>query len=121
MLAALILSVHLLIIAFNLFGLVAVPLGSWRGWGFVHAPAWRILHIASLGVTALQAAMGRACFLTFWQAMLGGGRESQEPMIMRWVNSLIFWPLPAWAFTVVYLLVFAYAVTLLWVVPIRWR
>ena len=35
MLAALVLAVHLLIIAFNLFGMIAIPLGGWR---FVHAP-----------------------------------------------------------------------------------
>jgi hypothetical protein len=38
MLAALVLAVHLLIIAFNLFGMIAIPLSAWRGWRFVHAP-----------------------------------------------------------------------------------
>lgn len=120
MLAALILSIHVLIIGFNLFGLVAVPLGAWRGWRFVHLPAWRLAHVASLGVTALQAALGRICFLTEWQA-LSEDHARPEPLVMRWVNSAIYWPLPLWLFTLIYLLVFACAVAMLWIVPLRRR
>ena len=119
MLVALILAVHLFIIAFNLFGLLAVPLGAWRGWNWVHRPFWRLLHLASLAVVALQALLGRACFLTLWQAAAEGG--SKEPLVMRWVNALIYWPLPLWAFTLIYLGVFAYALVLLWLVPLRRR
>jgi hypothetical protein len=74
---------------------------------------WRILHVASLAVVALQALIGRACFLTVWQdSLTGGGRA--DPLIMRWVNSLIYWPLPIWVFTAAYLAVFAYVVALWW-------
>ena len=41
--------------------------------------------------------------------------------IMHWVNATIYWPLPGWLFTLIYLLVFAYAVALLRIVPLRWR
>lgn len=120
MLAALILSVHVLIIGFNLFGLVAVPLGAWRGWRFVRFPAWRLAHLASLGVTALQAALGRLCFLTEWQA-LSEDDSRPEPLVMSWVNSMIYWPLPLWVFTLIYLGVFAYALAMFWFVPLRRR
>ena len=116
-----ILAVHFAVIAFNLFGLIAIPLGAWRGWSWVRAPLWRWAHVASLGVVALQALAGRACFLTIWQDALGGRSES-EPLIMRFVNGLIFWPLPAWVFTAVYVAVLAYALALLWWAPPRpWR
>jgi len=121
MLASLILLIHLLVILFNLFGLVVIPLGAWRGWQFVYAPAWRLLHIASLGMTALQAAMGKACFLTIWELKLSADQDDPDPMIMKWINSLIYWPIPIWAFSIIYLLLFAYVVTLLWFVPIRRR
>ena len=121
MLAGLILSAHVMVIAFNLFGLVAVPLGAWRGWNWVHRPTWRLLHLASLAAVALQAAFGRACFLTIWQSLAEQGGAGPEPLIMRWVNGLIFWPLPLWAFTLIYLAVFAYALALLWLVPLRRR
>lgn len=120
-LAALVLAVHVLVIGFNLFGLVAIPLGARRGWAFVHRPAWRLLHLASLFVTALQAALGQACFLTIWEESLKAGDASPEPLIMRWVNSLIYWPLPAWVFAAIYLLILAYALILVRLVPLRRR
>lgn len=108
-----ILAAHLAVIAFNLFGLVVIPLGAWRGWIWVRVRWWRLLHLAALAVVAFQAVLGRACFLTIWQdALTGGGRA--DPLIMRWVNSLIFWPLPMWMFTAGYLAIFAYALLLWW-------
>jgi hypothetical protein len=116
-----ILAIHLAVIGFNLFGLVAIPVGACRGWPWVRAPLWRWAHIASLAVVALQAVAGRACFLTIWQDALGGRPES-APLIMRVVNRLIYWPLPAWVFTTGYVAVFAYAAALLWLAPPRpWR
>jgi hypothetical protein len=87
--APLILAVHLAIIAFNLAGLVIIPIGAWLGWNFVHAPFWRLLHFALLGVVAFQAVIGRACFLTIWQAALEGASGSRTPLIMHWINALI--------------------------------
>jgi hypothetical protein len=112
-----VLAAHLMVIAFNVFGLVAIPLGAWRGWGWVRVRWWRALHVASLAVVALQATLGRACFLTIWQGDLSGGGRA-DPLIMRWVNSVIYWPLPMWVFTAAYLAVFAYVVALwVWVRP----
>lgn len=114
-----VLAVHVAVIAFNIFGLVAVPLGKWRGWRWVRGFRWRAAHIASLALVALQAVLGRACFLTDWQQALTGAAET-EPLIMRWVNSLIYWELPMWAFGAAYVAVFAYALWLWrWARPIR--
>ena len=35
---------------------------------------------------------------------------------MRWVNGMIYWPLPMWVFTAAYVGVFAYVVALWWFV-----
>jgi hypothetical protein len=115
-LAAAVLAIHLAVIAFNIFGLFAIPLGAWRGWAWVRIGWWRALHLLSLATVALQAVLGRACFLTLWQdGLSGGGRE--DPLIMRWVNGLIYWPLPIWVFSAAYLAVFAYVVALWRLVP----
>jgi hypothetical protein len=119
--AASILAVHLSIIAFNLLGLVVIPVGAWRGWNFVHAPLWRLLHLASLGVVAAQAVIRRACFLTIWQAALEGKSGSREPFIMHWINTLVYWPLPMWVFETAYILVFIYVLALIRIVPLHWR
>lgn len=117
-LSALVLALHLVVIGFNLFGLVAIPLGARRGWAFVRIRWWRLLHLASLAVVALQALLGRACLLTIWQDDLSGTAQ-RPPLIMRVVNSLIYWPLPIWVFTAIYVAVFAYVVALWFLVPPR--
>lgn len=116
-LAQAVLAAHLAVIAFNVAGLIAVPLGAWLGWGWVRIRWWRALHLAALAVVAIQAAFGRACFLTIWQDELSGAPTAQ-PLIVRWVDALIYWPLPIWVFTAAYLAIFAYAIGLwVWVRP----
>ncbi len=117
LLAQAVLAIHLGVIAFNLFGLVAIPLGGWLGWRFVRGFWWRAAHLACLAVVALQAALGQACFLTLWQDALSGGASGRTPMIMAAINRAIYWPLPIWVFAVMYLAVFAYALALWWWVP----
>ena len=117
-LAAVVLAAHLVVIGFNVFGLVAIPLGAWRGWDWVRIGWWRWLHVGALAVVAVQAVAGRACFLTIWQDDLDGGAET-TPLIARWINSLVYWDLPLWVFTAAYVLVFAYVLALLWLVPVR--
>ena len=116
-LAAAILAAHLAIILFNLFGLIVVPLGAICGWRFVRVRWWRLLHLVSLAAVAAQAVFGRACILTIWQAALTGEPGRPTPLIMGWVNRVIYWPLPLWVFAAFYLLVFGYALALLWLVP----
>jgi uncharacterized protein DUF2784 len=116
-LALAVLAVHVAVIAFNLFGLVAVPLGAWRGWRFVRIYWWRALHLALLGVVALQALFGRACFLTLWQAALEGQGGAPQPLLARWAEAVIFWNLPIWVFAALYVAVWLYALALWRLVP----
>lgn len=123
LLAAAILAAHVAIILFNLFGLVAVPLGASCGWRFVHVAWWRVLHILLLAAVAGQAVFGRACILTLWQRDLAGAAfgvgADPTPLLVGWVDRLIYWPLPLWVFAVLYVLVFAYALALFLLVPPR--
>jgi hypothetical protein len=113
---------HVMVVLFNVFGLVVVPIGAWRGWEFVRVFWFRALHLAMLAVVAIQAVYGRACFLTVWQSDLlqqAGQAESNAPLIQRWVTRLILWPVPLWVFVVLYLAVLAYALALWWLIPPR--
>ena len=124
LLAEAVLAVHVGIILFNVFGLVVIPLGGWLGWRFVRILWWRALHVAILALVALQAVLGEACFLTFWQADLlrtAGAAVSSEPLIARVVNRLIYWPLPLWVFALLYVAVCAYVLALWFLVPPRLR
>jgi hypothetical protein len=113
-----ILAVHLAVIAFNALGLIAIPLGAALGWRWVRGRGWRTLHIASWAVVALQAALGRACFLTIWQDQLTGA-SAQPPLIERWVEDAIYWPLPIWMFGAIYGVLFVLVIALWRLVPPR--
>ncbi len=120
--AVIVLLVHLTIIVFNVAGLVLIPLGAWRRWRWVRSFGWRLAHLLSLAVVALQALAGRACFLTDWQAQLSDGSQG-TPLIAGWINRLIYLPLPLWVFTAAYVLIWIYVALLWWRVPPRfpWR
>jgi hypothetical protein len=120
--AAAIFWAHIAVIAFNVAGLVAIPLGAWRGWRFVRNFWLRALHLAALVVVALQALLGQACFLTIWQNDLlarAGERTSAEPLIARWVEGIVFWNLPIWVFAALYCAVALYTLALWRLVPPR--
>ena len=92
-------------------------MGAAYGWRFVRVGWWRILHIALLAAVAAQAVLGRACFLTLWQAAASEAAAAPAPLIVRGVNRLIYWPLPVWIFAVLYVVVFGYALALFWLFP----
>jgi len=114
-LAEAILAVHLLVIAFNVAGLIVIPVGAWRGWRLVRIGWLRLLHLALLAAVAGQALAGRACVLTLWQDELTG--RAPTPLIMRVVDGFIYWDLPMWVFTALYVAVFLYVVALSVLVP----
>src|SRR5579864_1996555 len=121
--ATLILLVHLAIVAFNVFGLVVIPLGKWLAWPFVRGFWWRFAHVLTLAVVAVQAVLGRAGFLTIWEAALSASVDPAEPapMIATWVNGVLYWPLPLWVFAAGYVAVLLYALLLWRWVPPRLR
>ncbi|MEO5812771.1 MAG: DUF2784 family protein [Rhodanobacter sp.] len=76
---------------------------------------WRLPHLLSLAVVAVQAMLGRACFLTIWQGDASGSAHV-EPLLEGWMDRLIYWPFPMWVIAVAYVAVFAYVIALwIWV------
>ncbi len=117
MAAIIVLALHLMVIVFNVAGCVLIPVGAWLGWRWVRELWWRLAHLLSLAVVAVQAMLGRACFLTLWQGDLSGSSHVQ-PLIEEWMNGLIYWSLPLWVFAAAYVAVFAYVIGLwVWVRP----
>lgn len=119
--ASLVLVVHLAVIVFNVAGLILIPIGALRRWAFVRRFDLRFLHLLSLTVVAFQALLGRACFLTILQSRLSGGSSHPLPLIARWVDHVIYWRLPLWFFTILYVLVWVYVLVLWRLVPPRRR
>ncbi|HTQ72144.1 MAG TPA: DUF2784 family protein [Acidocella sp.] len=116
-LAEAVLAVHVLVILFNVAGLVFIPVGAWLGWRSVRVAWLRLLHLALLAVVAVQALAGRACILTIWQQDLLNRYQTAQPLVMQWVSRLIYWNLPMAFFQVLYGTVFLYVVALIFLVP----
>ena len=120
--ARIVLYLHFAVVLFNIFWLIAVPIGAWRGWKFVLNFWWRAVHLISLSVVALQAIAGNLCFLTILQNDLdsaAGGSSEPQSLIDLIVTRAVFWPLPTWAFVLLYGGALAYAVALWWIVSPR--
>lgn len=115
-----ILVLHVLIVAFNVGGLLGTWLGAGLGWGWVRARAFRFLHLAAIGVVAVGALVGAACPLTRWEDALRGGAPAAS-FVGRWVARLVYWDPPPWVFTALYLAWAAATVVTLALVPPRPR
>jgi polyferredoxin len=115
-LADAILVLHVGIVAFVVFGLVAIALGGVLGWAWVRGLRWRGVHVALMAFVALQAWVGAVCPLTVWEQALrrhAGQAAYDGSFIEHWLARLIFFDAPAWVFVAAYT-AFAMLVLLAW-------
>lgn len=105
LLADAVLALHAGVVAFAVFGALAILVGAPRGWRWVRGFAFRAAHLVLLLVIALQAWMGRLCPLTTWEQALrirAGQRTYDESFIQHWLSRAIFFDAPWWAFVLAY-------------------
>jgi len=115
-LADALLFLHVLVVVFIVAGLVAIYAGKTFAWSWVRNPWFRILHIATISIVALQSWIGVICPLTSWEMSLrnqAGGTVYSGSFIAHWLETLLYYQLPAWIFTLVYT-VFAALVLASW-------
>ena len=90
LLADLVVTVHFGIVAFVLLGALAIPLGGWRGWEWVRARSFRLIHFVVVLVVALQQDL---CFLSRWEIdlreMAGRGIE-EASFVGRLLHDWLF-------------------------------
>ena len=115
--ADLVLSLHVLFVAFVVFGLVAVLAGYWLSWGWVRNPIFRLFHLAAIGIVTLQAWFGVVCPLTTIEMALrsrAGGETYGGTFMSYWLQKLIYFSAPSWVFALCYT-VFGLLVIFAWV------
>lgn len=107
LLADVIVAVHFCYVGFTLGGEAAILLGGLFRWRWVRNLSFRIVHLASVALVAVEALAGGQCPLTIWEhqlRMMAGQRvEGQISFIARLVRSLIFYDFPAWVFLAAYM------------------
>jgi len=122
--ADLILVIHALIVCFVLGGQVMILVGWRRGWHWVTNAWFRLGHLLTIFVVALQAWLGRLCPLTIWERGLrraAGQAFHEQSLIEYWVARYLYLNLPWWVFVVAYTLFAALVVWTWWRLPPRRR
>lgn len=107
LLADTILIVHVLFVAFVVFGLIAVYVGYFLNWQWVRNRVFRIIHLCAIGYVVGQAWLGAVCPLTTWEMALraeAGAATYSGSFIQYWLHSLLYFTLPEWVFVLVYTL-----------------
>lgn len=118
-LADLILIVHFLFVLFVAGGFALILAGVKLGWQWVRNFHFRILHLAAIVFVALESLAGVMCPLTLWEDALRGG-NSPIGFIQRWIQRVMFYSLPEWVFSLVYVMfALLVAVTFWWLPPER--
>jgi len=120
-LADAVLVMHALIALFIVGGLAAIWVGSLLDWQWVRHRLFRLAHLFAIGLVAILSLVGVICPLTALEDWLRGGSVGTQGFIQRWVSRLLYYDVPVWMLTLLYV-VFALAVLLSWrAVPPRQR
>lgn len=109
---------HFLLAAFIVGGLPLVWLGAAAGWRWIRNPWFRSLHLAAIGIVALEALLGVVCPLTVWEDLLRGSLQPQS-FVGRWVQRLLYYDAPEWLFAALYVAWALATLITLWLVPPR--
>jgi hypothetical protein len=100
-----ILALHVLFVLFVIAGLMLVFAGKLAGWAWVRNRAFRIAHLAAIGVVVLQSWFGVICPLTtleMWLRTRAGDATYAGSFIAHWLDALLYYQAPAWVFAVCY-------------------
>ena len=114
MMANVVLSIHALVVLFNVGGLLLILIGGLRGWAWVRHRRFRVTHIALMALVTVEAIFGVTCPLTLLEDWLRGVANEQS-FVQRWVAALIYWNAPPWVFVLLYV-GFLSAVVVAWFV-----
>jgi len=105
-LANVLLGLHFAIVVFNVAMPPAILIGAWRGWRWIRHRPVRLLHLGSMLVVALQAALGDLCFLTVWESALrtaAGQSGYGQSFVGAWLEAALYVEAPLTLLVPIYL------------------
>src|SRR5207247_3897306 len=121
-LANIVLAAHLAIVAFVVLGLVLVIVGNLRHWQWVNKLWFRLAHLAAIAVVVLEAWFGILCPLTtleMWLRVKANAQAYSGGFIEHWLQWLLYYEAPPWAFVLAYSLFGLLVVATCWYFPPR--
>ncbi len=123
-LANAVLLLHFGVVIFVVLGLPAILIGNWRGWAWANNLWWRFAHLLAIAVVVVQAWLGQYCGLTVLESSLReqAGQDGYERSFVEyWVQRLLYYEGPLWAFSLVYTVFGALVAWAWWHYPPRVR
>jgi hypothetical protein len=100
-LADLMLITHVAFVAFVVVALPLILVGGCCGWKWIRNPWFRSLHLAAIGLVAIQSWLGVVCPLTILEMRLrekAGDTTYEGTFIAHWLQKILFYEAPAWVF-----------------------
>ncbi|MDH3531690.1 MAG: DUF2784 domain-containing protein [Gammaproteobacteria bacterium] len=119
------LVLHVLFVAFVVFGLILILVGGLRDWSWVRNAWFRLCHLVAIAVVVVQSWFDVICPLTTWEMALrraAGDAVYAGTFVSHWLEFVLYYRAPSWVFAVCYT-VFATLVVAswFWVRPRRFR
>jgi hypothetical protein len=96
-----VLVLHFAFVTFVVGGFAVVWIGHFAGWRWVGNRVFRSLHLAAITLVAIESLIGLVCPLTQWEDALRGA-AGERSFIARWLHAILFYDLPEWMFSVLY-------------------
>ena len=100
-----VLLLHVLVVMFNVFGLVFIFVGNVLKWSWIRNPWFRLLHLIAIGVVVLLAWLNSICPLTSIEMALrtrAGDVAYSGTFISHWLESILYYQAPPWIFALAY-------------------
>ncbi|MHA6833564.1 DUF2784 domain-containing protein [Ralstonia pseudosolanacearum] len=118
-LADTVLTLHALLVLFIVGGWIAILAGAACRQGWVHNRAFRLTHLAAIGVVAALALFDLPCPLTVLEDRLRTGAAGPQGFVQRWVSAWLYYDLPTWVFATAYVVFLLAVVVTWWRIPPR--
>lgn len=103
--ADVILFLHVLIVVFNVFGLIVIIIGYFCKWSWICNPWFRYSHIVAISIVTVQSWLGIVCPITNMEMALrskGGGTVYPGTFISHWLESILYYQASPWFFVIIY-------------------
>ncbi len=123
-LADLIVVFHAAYVGFVVFGQVAILVGLLLRQPWARNFAFRVTHLAMIGIVILESLIGLTCPLTTWEQALrrkAGAASYTGGFLGHWAHRLIFFEAEPWVFTLIYCVFGALVVATFVMAPPRRR
>lgn len=124
LLADVVLSLHVAIVAFVVGGLALIIFGNLRNWHWVNSLWLRLAHLAAIFVVVAEAWFGVVCPLTSLEMRLRAKARATTytgSFIKHWAQRILYYDLPTWVFTLGYTVFGLVVVATWWYFPPRFK